>query len=108
MEQSGRNRWQTGRPRKRLNEAKSVAVGCDRLPSEVHGKEGVDGSSPSEGSARHLQIGRFPFSPTCRSSSVRWVWSRLWSFQFRNALPHRGEVASRSTWLLQLADRMGP
>jgi hypothetical protein len=23
-------------------------VGCDRLPQECHGKEGVDGSSPSE------------------------------------------------------------
>jgi hypothetical protein len=24
-------------------------VGCDRLPKKCHGKEGVDGSSPSEG-----------------------------------------------------------
>jgi hypothetical protein len=24
-------------------------VGCDRLPEPFHGKEGVDGSSPSEG-----------------------------------------------------------
>jgi hypothetical protein len=68
-------------------QAKTVAVGCDRLPETFHGKEGVDGSSPSEGSARYLQIGRFPFSSTCRSSSLRWVWSRLWSFQIRNALP---------------------
>jgi hypothetical protein len=41
--------------RKRRKQAKTVAVGCDRLPSEVHGKEGVDGSSPSEGSAKALR-----------------------------------------------------
>ena len=29
--------------------AKSVAAGGDRLPESFHGKEGVDGSSPSEG-----------------------------------------------------------
>src|SRR6266511_347045 len=39
---TGGNRWQVGRPRRRLKQAKTVAVGCD-------GKEGVDGSSPSEG-----------------------------------------------------------
>jgi hypothetical protein len=43
------NRWQMERPRKRLKQAKTVAVGCDRLPQPFHGKEGVDGSSPSEG-----------------------------------------------------------
>jgi hypothetical protein len=43
------NRWQMGRPQERLKQAKTVAVGCDRLPETFHGKEGVDGSSPSEG-----------------------------------------------------------
>ena len=38
------NPWQMGTLRKRLKEARTVAVGCD-------GKEGVDGSSPSEGFA---------------------------------------------------------
>jgi hypothetical protein len=37
------------RPRKRLKEAKTVAVGCDQLPEAFHGKEGVSGSSPEEG-----------------------------------------------------------
>jgi hypothetical protein len=32
-------------------QAKTVAVGCDQLPETFHGKEGVDGSSPSEGFA---------------------------------------------------------
>jgi hypothetical protein len=36
------NPWQMAREEKRLKQAKTVAIGCD-------GKEGVDGSSPSEG-----------------------------------------------------------
>jgi hypothetical protein len=51
---TGGNRSQMGPPRKRLKEARTVAVGCDRLPRD--GKEGVDGSSPSEGSAKFLLI----------------------------------------------------
>jgi hypothetical protein len=43
------NRWQIGRPRKRRKQAKTVATGCDQLPQNLDGKEGVDGSSPSEG-----------------------------------------------------------
>lgn len=34
-------------PRK---QAKSVAIGCDQLPLNLDGKEGVSGSSPEEGS----------------------------------------------------------
>ena len=59
MEPRGCNRWQpfANDPRpKTANQAKTVAVGCDPLPREVHGKEGVDGSSPSEG-LKYLQIG---------------------------------------------------
>src|SRR6266511_5564558 len=53
------NRWQMNRPRKRLKQAKTVAVGCDPLPLNLDGKEGVDGSSPSEGSAKAPQIRTF-------------------------------------------------
>src|SRR5436309_9924026 len=53
------NRWQVGRPRKRRKQAKSVATGCHRLRATFHGKEGVDGSSPSEGSAKAPQNGVF-------------------------------------------------
>jgi len=60
-----------------------VATGC------AHGKEGVDGSSPSEGSAKAPEIGAFSFSSTCRDSFMRWVWSRLWSFRVENALAFR-------------------
>jgi hypothetical protein len=45
------------------------------------GKEGVDGSSPSEGSAKAPEIGAFALSSNCGASFVRWVWSRLWSFR---------------------------
>ncbi len=55
MEPRGCNWWQStaiGQTRKRRKQAKTVAVRSDRLPREVQGKEGVDGSSPSEGSAK--------------------------------------------------------
>src|SRR5207247_2313656 len=43
------NRSQMRQRQKRLKQAKTLAVGCHRLPPGAHGKEGVDGSSPSEG-----------------------------------------------------------
>jgi hypothetical protein len=66
------HRSQIASTRKRLRQAETVAIGCDRSPRAAHGKdgvchrlppvaevplsvkEGVDGSSPSEG---------FDFSP---------------------------------------------
>src|SRR5213593_4168086 len=46
---TGGNRRQIGLLPKRLKQARTVAAGCDQLPFGFHGKEGVDGSSPSEG-----------------------------------------------------------
>src|SRR6266511_4374982 len=57
---TGRNRWQMRRPRKRQKQAKTVAVGCHRLRPNLDGKEGVDGSSPSEGFAKAPQGGAVP------------------------------------------------
>ena len=57
MEPSGRSQW---RPVARDGDEngslkrKPVAVGCDQLPESFHGKEGVDGSSPSEGLSSSL------------------------------------------------------
>ena len=34
-------------------------MGCDRLPETFHGKEGVDGSSPSEGFTKGQQMAFF-------------------------------------------------
>jgi hypothetical protein len=52
MEPGGRNQWQpvanAARP-KTLQQGKTVAMGCYRLPIGAHGKEAFDGSSPSEG-----------------------------------------------------------
>jgi hypothetical protein len=45
---TGGRRSQIQRREERQKQAKTVAVGCDQLPFGA-GKEGVDGSSPSEG-----------------------------------------------------------
>jgi hypothetical protein len=53
MEPRGCNQWQSTANRlsaEAAKQAKSVAIGCHRLLETFHGKEGVDGSSPSEGS----------------------------------------------------------
>jgi hypothetical protein len=46
---TGGNQPQTHRAHRRRIQAKTVAVGCHPLPETFHGKEGIDGSSPSEG-----------------------------------------------------------
>jgi hypothetical protein len=56
------NRWQMGPWRKGRNQVKTVALGCDRLPPGPHGREGVDGSSPSEALQKPCK-GRFSFRP---------------------------------------------
>jgi hypothetical protein len=74
MEPRGRNRWQPFANRnapETSEHAKTAAVGCDRSPIGAHGKEGVDGSSPSEGSAKAPQSGAFRFSKDCRISNVQ-------------------------------------
>jgi hypothetical protein len=66
------------------------ARGFPVLPSVplslLDGKEGVDGSSPSEGSAKAPEIGTFVFGLTCTISSVRRVWSRLEDPQPRSGI----------------------
>jgi hypothetical protein len=65
---------------------------CPVVPAStapnLHGKEGVDGSSPSEGSTKAPHVGAFSFRSTCCSSNVQWVWSRLWSFHASARLRH--------------------
>ena len=48
MVATGGNRSQIARPKNGPDQAKTVATGCNRSPFGAHGKEGVDGSSPSE------------------------------------------------------------
>jgi hypothetical protein len=49
---TGGNRWQKGRPRKALKQADPQPVATHGNRFGAHGKEGVDGSSPSEGSEK--------------------------------------------------------
>src|SRR5947209_14477052 len=70
------------KPHKKLNLS---AVGCHRLPFGSHGKEGVDGSSPAEGSAKAPHVGALSFRSICAGSNVLRVWSALWSLQIRSA-----------------------
>jgi hypothetical protein len=59
---------------------------CTRLPPlNFHGKEGVGGSSPPEGSAKAPQIGAFRSARTCTISNMRYLWSPLWSLQVQSA-----------------------
>jgi hypothetical protein len=73
--QLGGNRSQMGQPRKRHKQAETVATGCDQLPIGAHGKEGVSGSSPEEGSEKAPHIGAFlpkepAQSPACSGYGV--------------------------------------
>jgi hypothetical protein len=54
---TGGNRRQMPRGQNAGEQAKTVAVDCNHLPGGFHGKEGVDGSSPSEGFTKSLQKG---------------------------------------------------
>jgi hypothetical protein len=72
-----------------------------QLVEHLHGKEGVDGSSPSEGSAKVPETGAFSFRSICSSSNVRWVWGHLWSFQFQNGRESASSLATAA--ILELA-----
>jgi hypothetical protein len=49
VDATGGNQRQIARTRKGQKQAKTLATACHRLRATFHGKEGVDGSSPSEG-----------------------------------------------------------
>jgi hypothetical protein len=56
---TGGNQWQMAGGQNPRKQAKTVANGCHRSPETFHGKEGVDGSSPEEGSAKAPHTGAF-------------------------------------------------
>jgi hypothetical protein len=56
---TGGNRWQMADPRKPLKQAYPQPVATHGNRFGAHGKEGVDGSSPSEGSAKAPHVGAF-------------------------------------------------
>jgi hypothetical protein len=88
------NGWQTGWSRNGSDSGKTVAAGCDPLRPKLHGKEGVDGSSPSEGSAKAPQSGASSFRCTCMVHNVRWVWSPSWSLQVEKSLCREPKTAT--------------
>jgi hypothetical protein len=66
---------QIGRPPKPRKQAKSVAVGCDWLPRASNGKEGVGGSSPSEGFEKNPANGRVVLPATAKSPTFAGTFS---------------------------------
>src|SRR5258708_40357841 len=73
---TGGNLWQIGHPRKRLKQADSQPVATHGNRFAAHGKEGVDGSSPSEGSSKSAAYGAYSFRSTCSAWNVQCVCSR--------------------------------
>jgi hypothetical protein len=67
---TGGNQSQIRFARGPQEQAETVAVDCARLPIGAHGKEGVDGSSPSEGFAKAPHM-RFSLALFCRLGSMR-------------------------------------
>jgi hypothetical protein len=70
---TGGNRWQRGRARKPLKRADPQPMATHGNRLSAHGKEGVDGSSPSEGyfeKTKPLQMAAFLLPPlTLQSTS---------------------------------------
>src|SRR5919197_3016956 len=88
------NRRQICSARTRLKQAKTIAVGCDRLRPGPHGKEGVDGSSPSEGSAKNLLTAFF--ISDCFADARMWGRYRALYGAFRSKTPVEGPAFSPS------------
>jgi hypothetical protein len=102
---TGGNRWQMERPRKWLRQANSVAVGCDRLPRERHGKEGVDGSSRQRASAKAPQSAAFCLARTCRSPACGGYGALYGALRFRT---RAGSVEKSSHSPERLSDGAEP
>jgi hypothetical protein len=82
---TGGNRWQMLGRGNRHKQAKTVAAGCDQLPQNLDGKEGVDGFESVRGLPKSAANGAFSVEGVCTISSMRCVWSPLWSFQVQSA-----------------------
>jgi hypothetical protein len=82
MEPRGCNRWQSAASHAVARTAeigKTVATGCHPFPEKFHVREGVDGSSPSEGSAKAPHDATFCFVRSFYRGKVMLGWSRFWS-----------------------------
>jgi hypothetical protein len=81
---TGGKPWQMPQARTGQKQAKTVAVGCDQLPRRAHGKEGVDGSSPSEGSRKGPQTRGVHFVSPLHLFQRDRVWNTFWNTQTKN------------------------
>ena len=90
---TGGNRWQMGRARKPLKQADPQPVATHGNGPRPHGKEGVNGSSPLEGSGKAPEIGAFSSEVACRGSSVLWYGAVSGAFRFPR---HRTESSHAS------------
>jgi hypothetical protein len=78
-------------------QAKSRATGCHQLRATFHGKEGVDGSSPSEGSAKSVLSGGFRSDTLAQAPACDRYGAVLWSSQVEKSDPGRaGPISGRS------------
>ena len=78
-----------------------------QLVEHLHGKEGVDGSSPSEGSAKAPQIGAFCAHEDLHDLQRAVVWSPPWSLQVeKRPQPGAPRVAADDRCLNGAATRM--
>jgi hypothetical protein len=89
--------------RKRLNQARFVAAGCDELRIGAHGKEGVSSSSPEEGSAKAPHTALLVFGSTCRFWNV--CGALYGAFRSEDAFPKRRFFAEPSLIQVQQARR---
>jgi hypothetical protein len=102
---TGGNLSQIARPKNGPDQAKTVATGCSRSPFGAHGKEGVDGSSPSEGSAK-VPHTRFLFSDRLADSGTWPRYGALYgAFRSRKPPQKRRFLAEPSLIHLQQARR---
>ncbi len=94
---TGGNRSQMQRAQKPPNQAETAAVGCDRLPRRGHGKEGVDGSSLSEGSAKAPHNWAFCFDRFVAGSRT---WGRYGALYraFRSKTPPGERITRPRAW----------
>jgi hypothetical protein len=89
MEPRGCNWWQSVANQigaEAAQTSESVAAGCHRLPEKFHGNEGVDGSSPSEGSAEAQHNAALSFQIDLQVVERGAGMEPLWSLQVENAV----------------------
>jgi hypothetical protein len=87
---TGRNPLQIARAQKARTQAKTVAARWDHLPRRAHGKEGVDGLSPSAGFSEWPAKRGLFFLTARRVLVLGRPWKASWKIQLLEPLPRAG------------------